>query len=69
MRREAKYLNSADATTRYGLDHVGGALLIKTRIAITPAAGEDIARKSIRSDPSGVSRERYFTVSNVVYAH
>lgn len=30
-----QYINSADATTRYGLDHVGGALLVKTRIAIT----------------------------------
>ena len=26
-----EYINSADATTRYGTDHVGGALLIKTR--------------------------------------
>lgn len=26
-----EYINAADATTRYGTDHVGGALLIKTR--------------------------------------
>lgn len=26
-----QYINAADATTRFGTDHVGGALLIKTR--------------------------------------
>lgn len=29
-----QYMNAADATTRYGTDHVGGALLVKTRVVI-----------------------------------
>jgi hypothetical protein len=29
--REIRYINASDATTRFGTDHVGGAILITTR--------------------------------------
>jgi hypothetical protein len=29
--REIHYINASDATTRFGTDHVGGAILITTR--------------------------------------